>query len=780
MANHRPASQSRLLSRFRRPRPFPRDFFFGVATSDHQCEAYEPKWEDVRDRWEKLNGRTPRGKATDFWNRWPEDVRRARELGCRAFRFSVAWARVEPEPGRFDDEVLRHYREMVDGVVAAGMKPIVTLHHFTWPLHVEDRGGMTAPGFPQWFADYAERVAEALGDGVGYWITFNEPTYLPFGFVKPWGSRGFLLPPGMAKASNDEQVRAAAALIRNLFLAHREARIRIHTRIAHAKVGTNPFVLGFPRWLQGFLDQHTTAKRDPQSWVQRERSKLKGYPDLVSGVIDVMFGAFARTAERERDMLFSEGYAEGQPALLVRADDPATTARDADGATVAALRGGSAVDVVSRGRLTLSVKWVRTVAQAREKLRRGEVRAIVGDDVLMRHLIEGDPARWKILPLEVPVHTYSAAVALNRESLLKEVDAAIREVVHERGESKPAGETRLASVGAAAQEGPQRVAASGPHEEEHDAPGPFHREGDPGQAKSPWLSSDAVSAVKRRGEVVVGVLRGGSPFAWRDEKTGRWTGLEADIARALARRLFGNERRVRFIPVDPAWRGGLLRSVWIRPLEFVHRVVTLFSTMANTDWWYLGMAGRLPAFLCPHECVGQMDFVGFDYYWGIPELRWDRLRALIDSIQAHYGSAPVHPGGIGRLIQRYTRMFPGKEIVIIENGCIDKADGVERAEYLRAHLWEVQKAIAAGAPIAGYVCWSITSNREWGLPFGPESDFGLFHVDLDGDPDLKRVPTPAAELFREIVRERDAVPTDGEALREWVRKFGLKFRTVHR
>ena len=778
MANHRPAAQPHLLSRFRRPRPFPRGFFFGVATSDHQCEAYEPKWEDVRDRWEKLNGRTPRGKATDFWNRWSEDVERARELGCRAFRFSVAWARVEPEPGHFDEEVLRHYRGMVDGIVAAGMTPVVTLHHFTWPIHVEDRGGMTAPGFPQWFADYAEKVAEALGDGVGYWITFNEPTYLPFGFVKPWGSRTYLLPPGMAKASNDEQVRAAAALIRNLFLAHREARIRIRAQAAHAKVGTNPFVLGFPRWLQGFLDHHTTRKRDPESWLQKERSKLKGYPDLVSGVIDVMFGAFARTADRERDMLFSEGYAEGQPALLVAAGDPAERARDTDGAAVAAVRGGSAAEVLRLCRLTLSVRWVRTFDNAMRRLRRREVRALVGDDVLLRPVLDREPGRLKLLPLEVPVHTYAAAVGLNRERLLREVDAAIREVVRERGEPKPPGETRLASVGAAAQEGPQRVAATGPHEGAARVKEAEHAH-EHAQAKSPWLSSDSVSAVRRRGEVVVGVLRGGSPFAWRDE-TGRWIGLEADIARALARRLFGNERRVRFIPVDPAWRGGLLRSVWIRPLEFVHRVVTLFSTMANTDWWYLGMAGRLPAFLCPHECVGQMDFVGFDYYWGIPELRWDRLRALFDSVQARYGRAPVHPGGISRLIQRYTKMFPGKEILIIENGCIDKADGIERAEYLRAHLWEVQKAIAAGAPIAGYLCWSITSNREWGLPFGPESDFGLFHVDLDGDPDLKRVPTPAAELFREIVRERDAVPTDGEALREWVRKFGLRFRSVHR
>src|SRR5688572_4362206 len=68
------------------PRP-PRPFLFGVATADHQCEAYDPSCPDIWDRWEREAGLTPRGAATDFWNRYPEDVELARDLGCRAFRF---------------------------------------------------------------------------------------------------------------------------------------------------------------------------------------------------------------------------------------------------------------------------------------------------------------------------------------------------------------------------------------------------------------------------------------------------------------------------------------------------------------------------------------------------------------------------------------------------------------------------------------------------------------------------------------------------------------------
>jgi beta-glucosidase/6-phospho-beta-glucosidase/beta-galactosidase len=108
-----------------------------------------------------------------------------------------------------------------------------------------------------------------------------------------------------------------------------------------------------------------------------------------------------------------------------------------------------------------------------------------------------------------------------------------------------------------------------------------------------------------------------------------------------------------------------------------------------------------------------------------------------------------------RLLRRYRRMFPGKELLVIENGSVERADGVERADYLRSHLREVQRAVRAGIPVAAYICWSITTNREWGLPLGADSDFGLYRIDLDTDPALKRIRTPAADAYAAIIRERD-------------------------
>jgi beta-glucosidase/6-phospho-beta-glucosidase/beta-galactosidase len=144
------------------------DLLFGVATSDHQAEAYEPEYADFRDHWEKHQGQPLRGRATDFWNRYPEDIGLARDLGCKIFRFSISWSRVEPRRGEFAAEVLDHYRKVVEAVLAAGMAPLVTLHHFTWPVHVQ-RLGIPVHAYIYWS------------------ITSNREWGLPFGPASDFG-----------------------------------------------------------------------------------------------------------------------------------------------------------------------------------------------------------------------------------------------------------------------------------------------------------------------------------------------------------------------------------------------------------------------------------------------------------------------------------------------------------------------------------------------------------------------------------------------------------------
>src|SRR5207244_13199020 len=129
------------------------------------------------------------------------------------------------------------------------------------------------------------------------------------------------------------------------------------------------------------------------------------------------------------------------------------------------------------------------------------------------------------------------------------------------------------------------------------------------------------------------------------------------------------------------------------------------------------------------------------------------LRALGEATAGDYARAPVWPGAMYRALRRAASMFPGQQVLVVENGCVTVASGVDRAEYLRRHAAEALRARADGVPLAGYLCWTVTTNREWGLPFGPPNDFGLYHVELDTDPALTREPTPAVATYREIVRE---------------------------
>ena len=105
--------------------------------------------------------------------------------------------------------------------------------------------------------------------------------------------------------------------------------------------------------------------------------------------------------------------------------------------------------------------------------------------------------------------------------------------------------------------------------------------------------------------------------------------------------------------------------------------------------------------------------------------------------------------------------FPGKGIIVVENGCIRNADGIPHEIYLTQHFLQVQRAVADGIPVDAYLSWAITSNREWGLPFDANSDFGLYLIDLDRDSTLTRNPTEASRRYQEIIAARSAAAQSG-------------------
>jgi beta-glucosidase len=157
-------------------RHFPDGFLWGAATAGHQVEGDNTN----SDTWFAENVdptvfMEPSGGACDSYARWADDIELAVGMGLNAYRFSVEWARIEPEEGVFDDDELDHYEAIVDRCVTRGLAPLVTFSHFTSPHWFAARGSWLDPEAPALFARYCRVVAERFGSKIAYAVTMNEP-----------------------------------------------------------------------------------------------------------------------------------------------------------------------------------------------------------------------------------------------------------------------------------------------------------------------------------------------------------------------------------------------------------------------------------------------------------------------------------------------------------------------------------------------------------------------------------------------------------------------------
>ena len=163
--------------------PFPKDFLFGAASSAVQIEAgcqEGGKGEDVQSRNFKLHPERYNGSdfndCAGFYYHYPEDIQMMKDLGLKAFRFSISWSRIYPNgPEQVNPEGLAYYEDVVDHLLEAGITPFFDLWHCDMPLWVAERGGLLNPEFPDWFTSYAKSVFEVLGNKVPFWSTVNEP-----------------------------------------------------------------------------------------------------------------------------------------------------------------------------------------------------------------------------------------------------------------------------------------------------------------------------------------------------------------------------------------------------------------------------------------------------------------------------------------------------------------------------------------------------------------------------------------------------------------------------
>jgi beta-glucosidase len=165
---------------------FPDGFLWGTATAAHQVEG--GNWNC--DCWllEHVEGTPyaePSADACDHFHRYPADLALLSALGFNSYRFSIEWARIEPEDGEFSVAALDHYRRMLAACHERNLVPVVTFHHFTSPRWLAARGGWEWPEAAMRFARYCERAVAHLGDLIGAACTINELN-LPI-LLQQWG-----------------------------------------------------------------------------------------------------------------------------------------------------------------------------------------------------------------------------------------------------------------------------------------------------------------------------------------------------------------------------------------------------------------------------------------------------------------------------------------------------------------------------------------------------------------------------------------------------------------
>ena len=154
---------------------FKQGFMLGAATAAHQTEGNNTHRDDwVLERIPHSMFTEPSQDAVDHYHHYAEDIQYLKDAGLNTYRFSIEWARIEPERGRFDETEVKHYQDVIACCKNLGIEPIVTLHHFTSPAWLISEGGWENPDTVERFGEYVSYIMPRIGKDLHYICTINE------------------------------------------------------------------------------------------------------------------------------------------------------------------------------------------------------------------------------------------------------------------------------------------------------------------------------------------------------------------------------------------------------------------------------------------------------------------------------------------------------------------------------------------------------------------------------------------------------------------------------
>jgi beta-glucosidase len=238
---------------------FPENFYWGTATSAYQVEGgIKNDWSIAFDA----------GIACDHYHRFEEDFNLAKTMNNNAHRFSIEWARIEPEEGKFDQKEIEHYKEVILALKQRNIEPFVTLYHWTLPVWFAEKGGWLNKDAPKYFERFVGKIVLEYKDMVRFWITLNEPNV----YVSHCYLRGNWPP-------FTKNIHKSKKTSQQLIEAHKLAYEKIHTLSADAVVGITENNIWYRGIIKLFLKHN---------WNHWFLSRIKNHQDFVG--VNYYFG----------------------------------------------------------------------------------------------------------------------------------------------------------------------------------------------------------------------------------------------------------------------------------------------------------------------------------------------------------------------------------------------------------------------------------------------------------------------------------------------------------